>query len=189
MYNQRPNLMFRLPETPEPTVFTHCVDCGRERDIEKNLCDCGAPSWKGLFERHVTHATRIVYTDYGLGVATGLDLEPRTLVESAPALVMDKTGSGWSMDMPMEVGEGQKTNMGRYCYPWRTNYQRALVLGNGLLYNHSFDPNLSCWPRTDLKTGRHFIDFFTIKTVKANEELFVRYADEVWFPPYRDPKA
>jgi SET domain-containing protein len=59
----------------------------------------------------------------------------------------------------------------------------VMVLGNGSLYNHSFNPNAEYLRRTSDKV----MDYVAIKDIEAGEEITINYngitksMDPVWF--------
>ena len=50
------------------------------------------------------------------------------------------------------------------------------VLGNGMIYNHSYENNISYKMETHLK----IVTFKATKDIKADEELFIDYGKEYW---------
>ena len=52
-----------------------------------------------------------------------------------------------------------------------------VVLGLGMVYNHSFSPNAE-WEIYE-KDGR-FVRFFALRDIKKGEEIFHDYGEEYW---------
>ena len=50
-----------------------------------------------------------------------------------------------------------------------------LLLGYGMLYNHSYDANLEY-----VQDGPHVITFVTLRDVEPGEELTIDYGEEWW---------
>jgi len=68
-----------------------------------------------------------------------------------------------------------------YYFSWKENGS-AICLGNGILYNHSVEPNAKYVK--DLENGK--IIFVAVRNIKRGEEIFVNYngtqsKDKVWF--------
>lgn len=68
----------------------------------------------------------------------------------------------------------QKDILMFYVFVWGDN-DYAVVLGNGSLYNHSYQPNLS-WD----ESGHHLV-FTAIRPIKTGEELTHNYNGEAKF--------
>ena len=65
----------------------------------------------------------------------------------------------------------EETILEYYLYPWRGKKDGAVVLGYGLLYNHSFNPNA----RYYLKFPQKKIIYKAILPIKKGEEILVNY--------------
>ena len=81
-----------------------------------------------------------------------------------------------------ELHHLNKTILGNYTFSWRNKYG-ALALGNGSLYNHSYEPNAKYIQ--EYKENK--LKFVAIKDIKKGEEILVNYngnpenKDKVWF--------
>lgn len=52
-----------------------------------------------------------------------------------------------------------------------------LVLGYGMIYNHSYNPNIQ-WKIIDY--NKRIIKFFAVRDISANEELCHNYGSMYW---------
>lgn len=110
----------------------------------------------------------------GRGVFTAETLEEGDLIEVCPAIVLPEA------DLP----KIHDTFLHDYYFLWGdAQDQCAIALGNGSLYNHSYQPNA----RYLLDYEHDTIDFYCIKTIHPGEEITVNYngdpasQDLVWF--------
>ena len=182
----------------QPTItdiheMSHCPNCNNRRSSEQLICGCGIPTWEGLWKNEETNSTRVDITEHGLGVFANKDIPARSLIERAPAYVLqiadldeNSTLKRLLHNLPLGCGGEQTTFLGHMVLPWLDGTEHAMLLGNGMLYNHAWDPNCWYWPRQDASSGRYFIDFFTMGSVNAGEELRIYYGKKVWFHPYTE---
>jgi SET domain-containing protein len=70
-----------------------------------------------------------------------------------------------------------------YVYSTRNPDRLLLVLGYGMLYNHSDDPNL--FHRT---AGRLTIEFVALRDIEKGEELTHDYGPEYWQDRGKTPR-
>jgi SET domain-containing protein len=76
----------------------------------------------------------------------------------------------------------EKTLLADYAFEYGTNHT-AFVLGYGMLFNHSYEPNATY----DINFPNHTFDFYAYKDIKAGEEVLINYnGDEddnepLWF--------
>jgi SET domain-containing protein len=76
----------------------------------------------------------------------------------------------------------EKTLLADYAFEYGTNHT-AFVLGYGMLFNHSYQPNATY----DINFPNHTFDFYAYKDIKAGEEVLINYnGDEdddepLWF--------
>lgn len=110
----------------------------------------------------------------GRGIFTGTAIEKDTLIEICPVIVLPEK------DLPIIHG----TFLHDYYFLWGDNQLAcAIALGNGSIYNHSYQPNAKYLLDYDHQT----IDFYAIKNIGAGEEILVNYngepnsQDKVWF--------
>lgn len=98
---------------------------------------------------------------------------------------------GWGVFTNQDIKEGEIVE---YCYCLPEKYTESqhrnyiyllgdqtddayLVLGYGMIYNHSYDPNIQ-WEIIDF--NRRIIKFVAIKDIYANEELRHNYGSVYW---------
>ena len=110
----------------------------------------------------------------GRGVFTSEPLEPDTIVEIAPVIVMD----------PQHRVLLDQTPLHDYIFEWGDDRsQCAMALGWIPVYNHQYKAN--CEYFMDFEEHSMFIK--TVRAIEAGEELFVNYngdfddAKPVWF--------
>jgi uncharacterized protein len=76
----------------------------------------------------------------------------------------------------VEVPDSEVTGrLGDYVYASVKDGDVLLVLGYGMLYNHSEDPNVE-YVQDEPST----IEFLALRTVKPGDELTIHYGDEWW---------
>lgn len=110
--------------------------------------------------------------EFNRGVFATVDIPKGTLFHEAPVIAY-----------PNEQHEHiEKTLMADYAFEYGIG-RTAILLGYGMLFNHSYEPNADYEINFDNQT----FDFFAHKDVKAGEELFINYNgevdndDELWF--------
>ena len=166
-------------------TFT-CLHCKVESGWTSLDCpECGKAVTDDFYEGTSMNTYTFHHETNGLAVAAGTDIPARHLVETSPAYlqsIFDFRNFGEHVEL--DCGRDEKTNWNHMALPWFFDDQRALLLGKGLLFNHSFEPNCSYWFREDKETGRYFMDFFTLRDVRENEELTISYGNQIWWPPY-----
>ncbi|RXT05221.1 SET domain-containing protein [Ammoniphilus sp. CFH 90114] len=76
----------------------------------------------------------------------------------------------------------EKTLLADYAFEYGANHT-AFLLGYGMLFNHSYEPNA----RYDINFDNHTFDFFAYRDIKAGEEILINYNgeedndDPLWF--------
>ncbi|SDC54680.1 hypothetical protein SAMN02799630_00044 [Paenibacillus sp. UNCCL117] len=68
----------------------------------------------------------------------------------------------------------EKTLLADYMFEYGANHT-ALLLGYGMLFNHSYTPNAYY----DLNFDNHTVDFFAYTDILAGEEILINYNGEV----------
>lgn len=108
---------------------------------------------------------------YGRGVFAKRNIKKGELIEVAPVIIIQKD----------EWEKMQNTILSNYIFRWKDH--KAIVLGYGSLYNHSYRPNAKY-----ITNFTHFtIDFYARTDIKKGEEIRVNYNGEpddqtpVWF--------
>jgi uncharacterized protein len=98
---------------------------------------------------------------HGRGVFATRRFEAGDLVERCPTL---------------EVPEGDVSGLlGDYIFSSTTEGHVVLVLGYGMLYNHSGDANLEY-----VQGGPDEIEFRAVRAIEPDEELTIDYQGEWW---------
>ncbi|MFF2445854.1 SET domain-containing protein [Neobacillus sp. NPDC058068] len=81
----------------------------------------------------------------------------------------------------------EKTLLADYAFEYGLNHT-AFVLGYGMLFNHSYEPNATY----EINFPNHSFDFYAYKDIKAGEEILINYnGDEddnepLWFNKDQD---
>lgn len=102
--------------------------------------------------------------EFNRGVFATEDIPKGTLFHQAPVIAY-----------PNEQHEHiEKTLLADYAFEYGIG-RTAMLLGYGMLFNHSYEPNADYEINFDNQT----FDFFAHKDVKAGEELFINYNGEV----------
>ena len=76
----------------------------------------------------------------------------------------------------------EKTILADYVFEYGKNHT-AVVLGYGMLFNHSYKPNATY----DINFSNHTFDFYAYTDIKAGEEILINYngdvddEDPLWF--------
>ncbi|MCK1994203.1 SET domain-containing protein [Peribacillus muralis] len=84
----------------------------------------------------------------------------------------------------------EKTLLADYAFEYGINHT-AMLLGYGMLFNHSYTPNATY----DINFKNHTFDFFAYTDIKAGEEILINYNGEVdnedplWFNKEADDEA
>jgi SET domain-containing protein len=102
--------------------------------------------------------------EFNRGVFATRDIAKGQLIHEAPVI-----------PYPNEQHEHiEKTLLADYAFEYGANHT-ALLLGYGMLFNHSYQPNTYY----ELNFDNHTVDFFAFTDVKAGEELLINYNGEV----------
>ncbi|MGG1660355.1 SET domain-containing protein [Brevibacillus sp. NRS-1366] len=76
----------------------------------------------------------------------------------------------------------EKTLLGDYAFEYGANHT-AILLGYGMLFNHSYTPNATY----DINFDNHTFDFYAYTDIVAGEEILINYNgdvdcdDPLWF--------
>ncbi|MGN7409061.1 MULTISPECIES: SET domain-containing protein [unclassified Sporosarcina] len=102
--------------------------------------------------------------EFNRGVFATCDIEKGQLLHAAPVI-----------SYPNEQHQHiEKTILGDYAFEYGVNHS-AILLGYGMLFNHSYEPN--AW--YDINFDNQTFDFFAHKAITAGEEIFINYNGEV----------
>ena len=107
----------------------------------------------------------------GRGVFASQDINEGEIIEEAHVIIIDKD----------QCSHIEKTILDDYVFLWEESC--AAVLGNGMMYNHSYEPN-ALYIR-DLENK--IMIYRALKNISTGEEIFINYngdpkcKDPVWF--------
>ncbi len=102
--------------------------------------------------------------DFNRGVFATCSIKKGELLHSAPVIAY-----------PNEQHEHiEKTLLADYAFEYGIG-RTAILLGYGMLFNHSYDPNATYEINFDNET----FDFFAYKDIEAGEEILINYNGEV----------
>lgn len=111
---------------------------------------------------------------YGRGVFATRDIQKGELLDASPIIVIPDE----------EYKYLKKTVLTNYVFWWGKNdHTRAVALGYGSLFNHSYTPNA----KYKFKRKKETINFYAYTDIKAGEEILVNYNGDpddqspVWF--------
>jgi SET domain-containing protein len=117
---------------------------------------------------------RIQNTKYGRGVISTQDYSIGELVEASPVIVLKEN----------DTKKIDETSLFDYYFSWGSEEnQAAIALGNGSLFNHSYEPNAKYVKKLD----EGIINFFAIKPISKGCEILINYngdpksKDPLWF--------
>jgi uncharacterized protein len=102
--------------------------------------------------------------EFNRGVFATEDIPKGTLIHEAPVVPYPN----------VEHILIQETALADYVYEYGKNHS-AVVLGYGMLFNHSFTPNATY----DINFDQHTFDYYAYRDITAGEEIFINYNGEV----------
>ena len=102
--------------------------------------------------------------EFNRGVFASVDIPKGTMFHQAPVIAY-----------PNEQHEHiEKTLLADYAFEYGINHT-AVLLGYGMLFNHSYHANADY----QINFDNHSFDFFAHTDIKAGEEIFINYNGEV----------
>ena len=111
---------------------------------------------------------------HGMGVFAAQEIEAGAVIEICPVILFPKA----------ELAAVRQTVLDDYYFDWGDDGEWfAFALGNGSLYNHSYEPNADYGMDFENKT----IDIYCLHDIAAGEEIFINYNGSpedrtaVWF--------
>ncbi|MFE8700663.1 SET domain-containing protein [Cytobacillus sp. FJAT-54145] len=110
--------------------------------------------------------------EFNRGVFATRDIKKGELIHEAPVLAYPND----------EHEHIEKTLLADYAFEYGKNHS-AILLGYGMLFNHSYEPNATY----EISFEKHTFDFFAYKDIKAGEEILINYNgdvddnDPLWF--------
>lgn len=108
---------------------------------------------------------------YGRGIFADRNIKKGEYIEAAPVIVIPKT----------EWKQTRGSILSNYVFRWEED--KALALGYGSLYNHSYAPNARYFTNIENQS----IDFYAREDIQEGEEITVNYNGDpkdqspVWF--------
>ncbi|WP_409370231.1 SET domain-containing protein [Lysinibacillus sp. 38-6] len=110
--------------------------------------------------------------EFNRGVFATCDIPKGTLLHEAPVI-----------SYPNEQHQYiEQTLLADYAFEYGIG-QSAILLGYGMLFNHSYEPNATY----EINFRNQTFDFFAYKDIKAGEEICINYngevdnQDQLWF--------
>ncbi|MCA0969189.1 SET domain-containing protein [Halobacillus litoralis] len=110
--------------------------------------------------------------DMARGVFATKDFKKGELLHQAPVI-----------PYPNEEHEHiEKTMLSDYAFEYGENHS-AFVLGYGMMFNHSYEPNAEY----RINFEQHTFDFYAYRDIKKDEQIFINYngdvdiEDPLWF--------
>lgn len=102
--------------------------------------------------------------EFNRGVFATQDIKKGELFHEAPVIAY-----------PNEQHEHiEKTLLADYAFEYGINHT-AILLGYGMLFNHSYKPNATY----EINFENHTFDFFAYTDIKAGEEILINYNGDV----------
>ncbi|PLR81392.1 SET domain-containing protein-lysine N-methyltransferase [Bacillus canaveralius] len=117
--------------------------------------------------------------EFNRGVFATIDIAKGQLIHEAPVIPYPNREHVFI----------QKTVLDDYVFEYGKNHT-AVVLGYGMLFNHSYKPNATY----DINFNNHTFEFYAYKDIKAGEEILINYngdvddKDPLWFDKDKNSK-
>ncbi|PAE19906.1 SET domain-containing protein-lysine N-methyltransferase [Bacillus sp. 7504-2] len=102
--------------------------------------------------------------EFNRGVFATRDIKKGTLVHEAPVI-------SYPNDQHEHI---EKTILADYAFEYGKNHS-AILLGYGMLFNHSYEPNAIY----EINFENHTFEFFAFKDIKAGDEILINYNGDV----------
>ena len=110
--------------------------------------------------------------EFNRGVFATCDIKKGQLLHEAPVV-------SYPNDQHQYI---EKTILGDYAFEYGINHS-AVLLGYGMLFNHSYEPNATY----EINFNNHSFDFFAFTDIKAGDEVLINYngdvddKEQLWF--------
>lgn len=110
--------------------------------------------------------------EFNRGVFATCDIKKGELLHAAPVI-------SYPNDQHQHI---EKTLLADYAFEYGINHS-AILLGYGMLFNHSYQPNANY----EIHFSDHTFKFYAFKDIKAGEEILINYngdvddEDPLWF--------
>jgi len=102
--------------------------------------------------------------EFNRGVFATQDIAKGTLFHQAPVIP-------YPNEQHIHI---EKTILADYAFEYGANHS-AFLLGYGMLFNHSYQPNANY----ELNFDNHTVDFYAHTDIKSGEEILINYNGEV----------
>ncbi len=102
--------------------------------------------------------------EFNRGVFATCDIKKGQLLHEAPVIAYPNE----------EHVHIEKTILDDYAFEYGINHS-AILLGYGMLFNHSYEPNAIY----EINFDNHTFDFYAYTDIKAGEEIFINYNGDV----------
>jgi SET domain-containing protein len=102
--------------------------------------------------------------EFNRGVFATVDIAKGELIHEAPVI-------SYPNEEHVHI---EKTLLADYAFEYGINHT-AILLGYGMLFNHSYTPNATY----DINFKNHTFDFYAYKDIKAGEEILINYNGDV----------
>lgn len=109
-------------------------------------------------------SSKISDGEFNRGVFATRDIKKGDLIHEAPVIAYPNE----------EHVHIEKTLLADYAFEYGKNHS-AILLGYGMLFNHSYEPNA----RYEISFESHTFNFYAYKDIKAGEEVLINYNGEV----------
>ncbi|CEG28803.1 SET domain-containing protein [Bacillus sp. B-jedd] len=110
--------------------------------------------------------------EFNRGVFAVCDIKKGQLLHEAPVIA-------YPNDQHHHI---EQTLLADYAFEYGINHT-AILLGYGMLFNHSYEPNATY----EINFDNHTFDFYAYKDIKPGEEILINYngdvddKEELWF--------
>ncbi|RAS87746.1 SET domain-containing protein-lysine N-methyltransferase, partial [Priestia endophytica] len=102
--------------------------------------------------------------EFNRGVFAKQDVKKGTLLHEAPVIPYPNK----------EHEHIEKTTLADYAFEYGVNHT-AILLGYGMLFNHSYTPNATY----KINFDNHTFDFYAYTDIQAGEEILINYNGDV----------
>ncbi|GIN63464.1 SET domain-containing protein-lysine N-methyltransferase [Robertmurraya siralis] len=102
--------------------------------------------------------------EFNRGVFATRDIKKGTLLHEAPVI-------SYPNDQHEHI---EKTILADYAFEYGKNHS-AILLGYGMLFNHSYEPNAIY----EINFENHTFEFYAFKDIKAGDEILINYNGDV----------
>lgn len=102
--------------------------------------------------------------EFNRGVFATCDIKKGELIHEAPVI-------SYPNDQHQYI---EKTLLADYAFEYGINHS-AILLGYGMLFNHSYEPNATY----EINFKNHTFDFYAYTDIKAGDEILINYNGDV----------